>query len=184
MGKLTLIIEDTPIDFEIDQVGLYLYHVNQKPYFLKVEHVHEKGCTFRKSDHSSQSYWWDTGKWPLYICSHCEDFFDTPSTRGEVETIQREQHFCFSCALWTARAKGENPLVIDGVRYSLGPGNSGGMAGRKFVIEYFDGRVVETNDLWCQGEVPDWVRDRIPDTAKFLGGAYFDREVKAWQASR
>lgn len=184
MGKLTLIIEDTLIDFEIDQIGFYPYQIGERNYFLKVTDIHEKGCSFRRSDYSSHSYWWGMKTRPFYICSICGDLFEKSTAKGEDEHRMEKDHLCFDCALWANRADKENPLVIDGIRYSLGPGNWGGMAGRRFVIEYFDGRIVETKDLWCNGEVPDYFRDRIPDTARFLGGAHFDRDVKAWQSSQ
>ena len=184
MRKLTLVIEDQPIDFEIGEAGLYLYYVNSKSYFLDVKEVYKTGCTFRLSDHSSQSYWWEMETRPLCICSLCEDLYEESIAKGGIEDRMREDHLCFGCSQWSIRAEGENPLVIDGMRYSLGTGNSGGMAGRKFVIEYFSGEIVETHDLWCQGEVPEYFREEIPDTAEFLGGAYFDKDVMAWQASR
>lgn len=184
MGKLTLTIENQPIDFEIDKIGYYLYKIKNISHYLIVQDTHEKGCTFKLTNSHSMSYWWETETRPLYLCSICEDLFEKSTAKGEIEDQMRENHLCFSCTIWNLRAKGNNPLVIDGIRYSLGPGNSGGMAGRKFVIKYFDGTKIQTNDLWCQGEVPEYFREKIPDTAKFLGGAYFDKEVRAWQASR
>lgn len=184
MGKITLTIEDEVFDFEIDRIGLYAYKIKDSTYFLNVQDVYEKGFSFRMSSHSAMSYWWGMETRPLYICSVCYDLFEKTTLISDLGKLMVDNHLCFSCALWELRAQKENHLVIDGVRYSLGPGNSGGMGGRKFTIEYFDGKVIETRDLWCQGEVPEYFKDRIPDTARFSDGAYFDKEVKAWQSSR
>jgi hypothetical protein len=97
---------------------------------------------------------------------------------------------CFTCAFWRVRLEKTHDTVIAGRIYSVGdvnkkPGDHNGMAGRRFDIEYFDGRRVTTHDLWAGGEVPEKYRDRIPDTARFLGGAGFHRigDGGAWNAS-
>ncbi|GGY88793.1 hypothetical protein CP967_31265 [Streptomyces nitrosporeus] len=58
-------------------------------------------------------------------------------------------------------------VVVDGQHYSIGPGNSGGFGGRRFDIEFFDGRKVTTHDLWSQGTIPPKHRERYPDNARF-----------------
>lgn len=88
---------------------------------------------------------------------------------------------CFGCAFWRVQITKKHPLVIAGRIYSEGdtrkPPNSphSGMAGRRFDIEYFDGRRVTTHDLWAGSEVPERYCHLIPDTARFAGGA---REAK------
>lgn len=185
MGKFTLTIENQPIEFEVDKPGLYPFTINGKEYNLEINDVYPKGYSIKKNENSSVSYWWETETYPLFICSLCGKLFEENSAKGYTENVMRDKLYCFICAHWEIIASYyDNPLIIDGVRYSLGPGSSGGMAGRKFEIEFFDGRKVTTNDLWCQGEIPESFRSRIPDTARFLGGAHFDREVRAWQASK
>ncbi|MFB8071104.1 hypothetical protein [Streptomyces californicus] len=58
-------------------------------------------------------------------------------------------------------------VVVDGQHYSIGPGASGGFGGRRFDIEFFDGRRVTTHDLWSQGTIPPKHRERYPDNARF-----------------
>ena len=90
---------------------------------------------------------------------------------------------CFSCASWEIRLSAPNPdrLIINGWVYSVGQEPSEdrlrsnrvsmlGMAGRRFDIELADGRRFTTHNLWSGGEVPARYRDRLPDTAKFVGG--------------
>lgn len=65
-------------------------------------------------------------------------------------------------------------VVVDGVHYRLGPNKPGrgefkGFGGRRFEIEWLDGRPsVVTNDLWYQGRIPDKYRILLPDNAKFV----------------
>jgi hypothetical protein len=64
-------------------------------------------------------------------------------------------------------------VVVDGVHYYLGEdrkesGTFKGFAGRRFEIEFFDGRRVVTNDLWYQGRIPPKWRERFPDNARFV----------------
>lgn len=99
---------------------------------------------------------------------------------------------CYTCAYWRVRVLCKHDTVIAGRIYSIGniklPPNSphSGMAGRRFDIEYFDGRRVTTHDLWSGSEIPERYRSQIPDTARFLGGAGFVKlgDGGAWNPSR
>ena len=107
-------------------------------------------------------------------CGICGASYSTSYSRcAEKERMDRDG-ICFICAIWELRAERPNPTVIDGVVYTPGNRTKGafrGMAGRRFDIEYFDGRRITTYDLWCGGPVPTQWLERIPDTAKFLHGA-------------
>jgi hypothetical protein len=68
-----------------------------------------------------------------------------------------------------------NAVVIDHTHYRVlpdgasGPREMSGFAGRLFRIRYLDdGRVVESRNVWFQGQVPPAYWDRIPDNAVFL----------------
>lgn len=98
---------------------------------------------------------------------------------------------CFTCAYWRVAIAKKHDTVIEGRIYSVGnvhrpPGPHNGMAGRRFDIEYFDGRLVTTHDLWGGSEVPERYRQQIPDTARFLGGAGFVKvgDGGGWNPSR
>lgn len=86
---------------------------------------------------------------------------------------------CFTCKYWLELidqvfAGGGVRTVIDGCHYVAGNGyghRDCGMGGRRFDIEYNDGRRVTCYDLWHQGAIPDRFKDRLPDNARFLGGA-------------
>lgn len=98
------------------------------------------------------------------------------------KTTMDKHRVCFSCAFWINRTKDKNPIVIDGVRYALGSGSAGGMGGRKFTIKMNNGKIIETHDLWCRGDVPEHFKDRIKDNAEFCGGACAakDKEGKSY----
>ncbi|TDD36107.1 hypothetical protein E1286_38740 [Nonomuraea terrae] len=61
-------------------------------------------------------------------------------------------------------------VVVDGEHYAIG-GDTGGFrghGGRRFDIEWFDGRTATTRNLWHQGTVPAEWRHRYPDNARFV----------------
>ncbi|MEV0556320.1 hypothetical protein AB0I27_23060 [Streptomyces sp. NPDC050597] len=77
---------------------------------------------------------------------------------------------------------GDDPakrVVVAGEHYVLGddkpdyPKAFKGFGGRRFAIEFLDGRRIVTHDLWHQGVVPPKWRERYPNNARFVqpGGA-------------
>lgn len=130
---------------------------------------------------------------PERVCKDCGavnySISFTPNC-AEKKVIDAEG-VCFTCAYWRVSIAKTHDTVIAGRIYSVGdvrraPGPHNGMAGRRFDIEYFDGRTVTTHDLWAGSEVPERYRQHIPDTAQFLGGAGFVRvgDGGAWNPSR
>lgn len=63
-----------------------------------------------------------------------------------------------------------NAVVINGVHYRIGPpgGEFRGFGGRRYDIEYLDGRRVTTHNLWYQGPIPPKYLDQIPDNARWV----------------
>lgn len=63
-------------------------------------------------------------------------------------------------------------VVVAHEHYMLGPDrprdNFKGFGGRRWEIEFHDGRRVTTHDLWYQGVIPPKWRDRYPDNARFV----------------
>jgi len=111
----------------------------------------------------------------MYNCKECREEYDPNNHKGIKD-------LCFKCWFWighirevyssmSVRVGGQhyrlsNPVMADPERAGLGHG------GAKFLIEFEDGRVVETNNLWHQGEIPERFSDRLPTNAKFLEGAW------------
>ena len=88
-----------------------------------------------------------------------------------------EKRLCFSCNFWQEKYEYDQlhpgkGVVIDGTHYYIEDENSKsyfrGFGGAKFVIQFNNGEVVETTNLWCQGEIPAIWQEKFPDNAKFL----------------
>lgn len=73
---------------------------------------------------------------------------------------------CFTCEHWLSleKRKDKDSFVIGGRHYRPG---AGGFGGRKFKIRRDDESIWE-GELFTQGEVPEWMRDRFPDNAVFV----------------
>lgn len=86
--------------------------------------------------------------------SHNDDFWGPGGTRDLDDPVRR--------------------VVVDGEHYMLGddnpnlPSSCKGFGGRRYRIEFFDGRTVPTSDLWHQGTIPPKWRERYPDNARFV----------------
>lgn len=109
----------------------------------------------------------------LWICTICGQD-EKHRYRGDEWVLMERERLCFTCAFWEIRAEQGCETVIDGCTYTPGTRTTGewrGMGGRKFDIEYFDGRTITTVDLWVGGVIPERWRGRMPDTAKFINGA-------------
>jgi hypothetical protein len=94
-------------------------------------------------------------------------------------TVEVERYFKSqsSDAYWDQQVDAEpaKRVVVDGTHYRLGPDRKSGakdmkgFAGRRWEIEYLDGRPsVATNDLWYQGKIPEKYRPLLPDNARFI----------------
>ncbi len=73
---------------------------------------------------------------------------------------------------------GDRLVVIAGMVYAIQPDAPGspfqGMAGRRFDIIFNNGTKITTRNLWYLGSVPEKYRSRLPDDARFAGGAGFE----------
>jgi hypothetical protein len=93
------------------------------------------------------------------------------------KTQLRERGICFHCNCFY-ELLGKNGLVIlrehDGRRHHYMTGGEGGPAkwkgfgGQKWIIQLADGKIIETTNLWHQGEIPAHFYDRFPINAKII----------------
>lgn len=94
-----------------------------------------------------------------------------------VEQRMRDRSVCFTCLFWLERTERVNDpaiAVVDGKFYTIAEEPSGddrfrpglGYGGRRFDIEFHDGRKVVSHNVWFGGEIPAHFRDRLPDNAK------------------
>lgn len=110
-------------------------------------------------------------------CPSCgEKNFCTGHMGKEAERM-RETGLCFNCASLEMRCEAGAAVIIDNYVYTIRPEPRSdddhrflGMAGRRFDIEFFDGRKITTHNLWAGGLIPERYRDRLPNTAKFMSG--------------
>ena len=93
---------------------------------------------------------------------------------------------CFSCNFWLEKVDmvGKKKVArINGKHYMIGREDAPslmfrGFGGTKFTVRFFDGRVVETTNLWHQGTVPEHFKERLPDNAEFV---YQERERSVYK---
>lgn len=107
-------------------------------------------------------------------CSSCGQSFKTTwnePTRSEMI----KKHICFSCNFWLFQLNRKGAIIINGHKYQDGgkidkstTGGFVGYGGRDFKIEFNTGKIIETNNLWSQGQLPDRFKEKFPDNAKFL----------------
>jgi hypothetical protein len=123
-------------------------------------------------------------EYQTYTCIKCGDPKACNSYCEPYKTRMTERQMCFTCSHWTdfdlkLEKKHDRETIIEGNVYEPGSRTSGsfrGMGGRRFDIEYIEpsihaGKRITTFDLWSGGQMPDWLRAKWPDTARFLGGA-------------
>lgn len=70
-----------------------------------------------------------------------------------------------------AKDEPERSVRIAGKHYAIWPETdtgARGFGGRQFTIQFSDGRVVRTTNLWHQGEIPEQFRAFLPDNARFV----------------
>lgn len=108
-----------------------------------------------------------------FSCSRCAVTGFSLSWSEPISTEMKQFKLCFHCNFWRERATESDLIVIEGSAYSDGgrkPKNYRGFmgfGGREFTIECFNGKLIETNNLWHRGEVPPAWRETIPDNARW-----------------
>ena len=94
-----------------------------------------------------------------------------------IDMIINELKCCFTCAFWTEKVRGgAHYTIIEGTSYVIKPkappgvpNHCLGFGGSLFKVKYLsDGRIVESNNVWCQGLIPERFRSQLPDTAEFV----------------
>lgn len=110
-----------------------------------------------------------------YTCRECGEV-SHPSYVGNdrIGAVLRERGLCFIDAFWDDAFQeylAGKRLVVGGQSYTIAPermSGSRGHGGRRFRIQYPDGRVVESTNVWSQGPIPERWRARMADTAEFI----------------
>jgi hypothetical protein len=102
---------------------------------------------------------------------------------GNIRSIMETSGVCYSCAFWMEKLSlhDDRTFIIAGTRWHDGglldkskiPNGFApvGCGGRVQYIETFDGRTIRTNNLWCQGDVPEHFKTEgsvLKDNAVFI----------------
>lgn len=116
-----------------------------------------------------------TGRLVFLRCQSCGELKDVHSHTQMLTECGK----CWDCYFWSEKVGwitdphyADRVARIDGHHYVISPedGNRGmrGFGGQRFVIAFNDGRQVTTTNLWHQGEMPAFWRERLPDNARFV----------------
>jgi hypothetical protein len=122
-------------------------------------------------------------QWYKYTCKTCQKEASN-SFMEPIGSRMLANRQCFDCDYWADfeainLPKRSSMTIIDGHVYGPGSRTTGsfrGMAGHRFDIEYIGesphaGKRVTTFDLWSGAAIPDALKEKFPDTAKFLGAS-------------
>lgn len=95
---------------------------------------------------------------------------------SKIEAELKAKGVCDTCDFWLEKQAFHTPenehkwCVADGIHYIVGNENSKdyfrGFGGSHVRIHFNDGTVVDSTNLWCQGDIPEgYWRDHMPDNA-------------------
>jgi hypothetical protein len=107
----------------------------------------------------------------IYTCPSCGKCYTRRHTTDSYIGTN-----CFDCSFWLGKTDypdyiKNHQFIINGEHYMAYAETNGivrGFGGRRFRIQFFDGRIIETNNLWGQGPIPEQFRSMLPYNAVFL----------------
>jgi len=108
-------------------------------------------------------------------CKECGKIVST-NYLNETKEALIAGNICFKCHFWVSKLViKDNPRTVrvDGTHYYIDddkPRGSSflGFGGAEFNIKFNDGRLVTSHNLWCQGDIPEHFKERLPDNAVFV----------------
>ncbi|WDP93159.1 MAG: hypothetical protein HUN04_04490 [Desulfobacter sp.] len=106
-----------------------------------------------------------------YTCESCGKSY----TRHLASEVYLRNN-CYDCSFWLVKDDYPNymkshQVIVNGQHYMAYAETDGiirGSGGRRFKIQFFDGRITNTNNLWHQGSIPRRFRAMLRDNAVFL----------------
>lgn len=108
-----------------------------------------------------------------YKCIVCGKEFYKSEYMSPYQNICSSE--CFSINYWNERILNKNDpcsVIIAHTAYWIGDEDSKscfrGFGGAKFRIKFFDGRYIETTNLWYNGDIPKKYWSKLPDNAEFI----------------
>ena len=110
------------------------------------------------------------------FCKYCKKEKPLPFIPAEVAYLLAGNR-CFDCDFWyklSVMADDPGMVRVGGEHYHIGSEyekeNNRGFGGRKFVIKFFCGKTVTTENLNYNGVVPEEWKKLSPDNAEFWDG--------------
>ncbi len=114
-----------------------------------------------------------------FQCRECGGDGTPNRWQARVGRVLVANQLCLTCQAWAENvASRDEPEMVraEGRHHIIGPeaeprlpgGLMRGCGGARFRIRFFDGREVETTNLWNQGAIPEHFRERLPDNAEFV----------------
>lgn len=111
-------------------------------------------------------------------CKICGEEFDSSNYLKDCKESMDSNQMCFTCNFWRERLEEDKTLpphtacMIDGTHYIVGNENDKsyfrGFGGAEFNIQFDDGVVIKTTNLWCQGEPKGYWKEKFPNNARFV----------------
>lgn len=127
----------------------------------------------------------DLGEW--LACTKTGYLYSGKYAKCAEFDVMNEHHVCFGVAFWIVLGKkhANNPLWfrVNGTSYLCQPqavctdrkprgsDSMRGFGGRTFEVMK-DGIKYVIDDMWCQGDMPEWFRAEYPDNATFCKGTW------------
>ena len=109
-------------------------------------------------------------------CKICGSIIDTRGFAPASKEFLSNEGLCYHCYFWAMtyeedlKREPHTTAVINGNHYCLEPHTAyeRGCAGRMHKIKFFDGTIVECDNLWHQGEISKEWLEKFPDNAEFI----------------
>lgn len=155
---------------------LFIDEVSARPGIREVTEDGADKCSFFRDDAAALAELTAILQTPL--CRECGDHVGLlrkwwgTALGARLEAAQR----CFTCDYWTIlceRYEGIGDAIISNGYHLTDAGNrenvknkaSLGFGGAEMTFRMHSGRVVKSNNIWCQGKIPLRFRPRLPDNA-------------------
>lgn len=113
-------------------------------------------------------------------CVHCGEMVKTNNWSDEFKKALIDNNICTSCHFWNEKyenVNNPNQIVVKGVCYYMGPNKNYtgrdksllGFGGHEWKIKKLNSdEIIQCNNLWHNGEIPELWRSKIPNNAEFI----------------
>lgn len=140
----------------------WIYRIEVKDAHCKVCGVNFKSWWQSSPDHKRRK--------EVGICSTCDFWVEKLSVKDQPNVARiNGKHYILGNELEAVLDPSESFTELFKRLESTHPRKQGmGMSGALWAIRFSDGRVVFTNDLWHQGDIPEEFQVMLPNNAEFM----------------